>query len=455
MPSLWLSELVHQLPARLSGQDTEFRSVSTDTRTLKPGDLYVALTGPRFDGHEFVTQAEQKGAIAVLVSREVESHLPQLICIDTRLGLGRLAALWRDTVEAPVVAITGSNGKTTVKELVTAILAQRGPVLSTLGNLNNDIGMPLSLLRWQDECCAVLEMGANHPGEIGYLGQIARPDVALITNAGAAHLEGFGDLDGVARTKGEILGGLKHQGVGVLNADDPYFPLWREMLGERRMLSFGSSPKAHIRSDLDAAEMTWTPEGFHNRMQVIIQDSRFEVQIALAGRHNLMNALAAIAAAWALSCSVEQIQKGLAGATAVKGRLQILTGCNGCRLIDDSYNANPDSVEAAIEVLRSAPGQRYLVLGDLAELGEDARDLHGEIGRQARQAGLEHLYGLGSLSQAAVVGFGEGAKGFSTIDELLNELRQLPQPGDAVLVKGSRSAGMERVVQGLLHEGEG
>ncbi|MET0027491.1 MAG: UDP-N-acetylmuramoyl-tripeptide--D-alanyl-D-alanine ligase [Candidatus Thiodiazotropha sp.] len=455
MPSLWLSELMRQLPARLVGQDTEFRSVSTDSRSLNAGDLYVALTGPRFDGHEFVAQAEQKGALAVLVSREVETRLPQLVCADTRLGLGRLAAVWRDQFEAPMVAITGSNGKTTVKELISEILAQRGPVLSTRGNLNNDIGMPLTLLGWQDELSAVIEMGANHPGEIGYLSQIARPDVALITNAGEAHLEGFGDLNGVAHAKGEILGGLKHDGVGVLNADDPYFPLWREMLGERRMVSFGVSEKALVQSDLDAAEMTWTPRGFHNRMQVSIQDTRFDVEIALAGRHNLMNALAAIAAAWSLSCSVEQIQAGLSGVAAVKGRLQILIGAKGYRLIDDSYNANPNSVGAAIEVLRSAPGQRYLVLGDLAELGEEARELHGKIGRQARQAGLEHLYGLGSLSQAAVEGFGEGARGFSNIDDLINELRELPQPGDAVLVKGSRSAGMERVVQGLLHEGEG
>ncbi|MET0066325.1 MAG: UDP-N-acetylmuramoyl-tripeptide--D-alanyl-D-alanine ligase [Candidatus Thiodiazotropha sp.] len=454
MPSLRLSELVQPLPARLVGKDVAFGSVSTDTRSLNPGDLYVALSGPRFDGHAFVSEAESKGAVAVLVSREVETRLPQLVCADTRLGLGRLAGFWRESVDAPLVAITGSNGKTTVKELLTAILAQRGPVLATRGNLNNDIGMPLTLLRWQEEYCAVLEMGANHPGEIGYLSQIARPDVALITNAGAAHLEGFGDLDGVAHAKGEILGGLRHDGVAVLNADDPYFALWREMLGERRMVSFGVSPRALVQADLDAAEMTWTPQGFHNRMQVQVQETRFEVQLALVGRHNLMNALAAIAAAWALSCSVEQIQNGLVSTPAVRGRLQILAGRNGYRLIDDSYNANPNSVGAAIEVLRSAPGRRYLVLGDLAELGDEARMLHEKIGHQARQAGIEHLFTLGPLSRTAAEGFGDGARGFSDIDDLIAALRGLPQPGDAVLVKGSRSAGMERVVQGLLAEGE-
>ena len=437
------------------GEDVSFSSVSTDTRTLKPGDFYIALSGPRFDGHRFVEQAADKGAAAAMVTTRQACGIPQLQVADTRSGLGRLAGLWRDRFEVPVAAITGSNGKTTVKELLAAILRVRGPVLATQGNLNNDIGLPLTLLRLQDEQCAVVEMGANHPGEIGYLSQIARPDVALINNAGAAHLEGFGDLAGVARAKGEILGGLKPSGVAVLNADDDYFPLWREYTGERQMLSFGVSPRADVRSDLDQAGMRWTEQGFQNHMLVEHQGGDFEVRIALAGRHNLMNALAAIAAALALGCSVDEIQMGLASVGAVEGRLRLLNTPAGYRLIDDSYNANPDSVGAAIEVLRSAPGERYLVLGDLAELGAESCALHAEIGRRAKRAGVDHLYGLGSLSRHAAESFGTGGRAFSELDELVEALHEATRRGDAVLVKGSRSAGMDRVVQRLMAEGRG
>jgi UDP-N-acetylmuramoyl-tripeptide--D-alanyl-D-alanine ligase len=452
MNSLRLSEVAQALPASLIGEDVLFRSVSSDTRSLEQGDLYVALKGPRFDGHQFINQAIDKGAVAALVSEPVTCELPLLQVPDTRLGLGRLAGLWRDQFKVPVVAITGSNGKTTVKELLAAILATQGPVLATQGNLNNDIGMPLTLLQLQNEVCAVLEMGANHPGEIGYLSQIAHPDVALITNAGAAHLEGFGDLDGVAHAKGELLFGLKPRGIAVLNADDAYFPLWRTHAGERRMITFGQSSRAHVQGDLDGANMHWTEQGFQNRMEVHYENISFCIELALAGRHNLMNALAAIAAAFALSCSVEEIQQGLASACVVAGRLQVRVSACGYRLIDDSYNANPDSVGAAIEVLKCAPGQRYLVLGDLAELGEASPTLHQEIGRRAKEAGLEHLFSLGPLSRLAAESFGEGGKAFSELDELVSVLQDQPHADDAVLIKGSRSAGMDQVVQRLMND---
>ncbi|MCU7844353.1 MAG: UDP-N-acetylmuramoyl-tripeptide--D-alanyl-D-alanine ligase [Candidatus Thiodiazotropha sp. (ex Monitilora ramsayi)] len=453
MNCLSLSQVVESVQGVLSGSDATFCAVSTDTRSIERNDLFVALKGPNFNGHRFIPQAIEKGASAVMVSEPVNEAVPQIRVDDTRLGLGRLAAHWRDRFSIPMVAITGSNGKTTVKELTAAILRQRGDVLATLGNFNNDIGLPLTLLRLQDESFAVIEMGANHPGEIGYLTQIARPDVAVITNAGAAHLEGFGDLKGVAKAKGEILSGLNPLGVGVLNADDEFFPFWRKLLGERRMISFGASERAQVRADLDHCETQWSERGFSSRMTVFYHENSFEVELALAGRHNRLNALAAIAAALAMDCSVEQIQQGLASVMPVNGRLRARFSAGGLRLIDDTYNANPDSVAAAIDVLREAPGEQWLVLGDLAELGDDAEKMHAELGDQARQAGLNHLYTLGEMSRHAAERFGEGAKAFDRIEDLVEDLVSNAKAGDTLLIKGSRSAGMERVVQRLIDEG--
>ncbi len=455
MNSLHLSQVAPSLNGSWVGEDVGFSSVSTDSRTLKRNDLYVALKGPNFDGHEFIGQALEKGAVAVMVSLPQSQRVPQLRVADTRLGLGRLAGIWRDSFSVPLIAITGSNGKTTVKELLAAILRQRGRVLSTRGNLNNDIGLPLTLLRLQDERCVVVEMGANHPGEIGYLSRIAHPDVALITNAGAAHLEGFGDLPGVARAKGEILSGLKARGIGVLNADDDYFPLWRETLGERRLMSFGTSSNANVSCDLPQAQMRWTETGFYNQMQVSYRDETFNIRLALAGRHNLMNALAAIAGGLAMGCSGREIEQGLACVEPVTGRLQPRFSSAGYRLIDDTYNANPDSVAAAVDVLLSAPGEKILVLGDLAELGERAVELHNRLGADAKQAGLTRLYTLGELSRHAAEGFGSGARAFSGLDELVGALSGSIEPGDTLLVKGSRTAAMERVVDRLMNEGRG
>ncbi|MES9922707.1 MAG: UDP-N-acetylmuramoyl-tripeptide--D-alanyl-D-alanine ligase [Candidatus Thiodiazotropha endolucinida] len=455
MNALYLSQIAESLHGTRVGEDVRFSSVSTDSRTLAENDLYVALKGPNFDGHTFIGQAWDKGAVAVMVSDPQNPEIPQIQVSDTRIGLGRLAGAWRDFFAVPLIAITGSNGKTTVKELLAAILRQKGSVLATRGNLNNDIGLPLTLLRLQGEAYAVVEMGANHPGEIGYLSQIAHPDVALITNAGAAHLEGFGDLQGVARAKGEILSGLKPTGIAVLNADDDYFPLWRDLLGERRLISFGSSRHAAVHCDLSRAEMRWTESGYYNHMQVSYQAECFDVRLALAGQHNLMNALAAIAGALAMGCSGGDIERGLATVEPVAGRLQMRFTPAGYRLIDDTYNANPDSVEAAVDVLRSAPGERVLVLGDLAELGDQSVALHGQMGVKAKQAGLSRLYTLGELSRHAALSFGDGALAFSDLDELVGSLTSSLRQGDTLLVKGSRSAAMERVVDRLMNEGRG
>jgi UDP-N-acetylmuramoyl-tripeptide--D-alanyl-D-alanine ligase len=279
--------------------------------------------------------------------------------------------------------------------------------------------------------------------------------VALITNAGAAHLEGFGDLQGVARAKGEILSGLKPGGIAVLNADDDYFPLWRELLGDHKLFSFGSGKDAAVQCNLDRAEMRWTESGFYNHMQVAYQDERFDVKLALPGRHNLMNALAAIAGALAMGCSANEIEQGLASVKPVAGRLQMHLTPAGYRLIDDTYNANPNSVEAAVDVLCSAPGEQFLVLGDLAELGDQSIALHNQLGAKAKQAGLSHLYTLGELSRYAAEGFGDGALAFSELDDLIGTLAGSLQRGDTLLVKGSRSAAMERVVDRLMNEGRG
>jgi UDP-N-acetylmuramoyl-tripeptide--D-alanyl-D-alanine ligase len=443
-----LSEVADRLEAMHMGGDAAFDSVSTDTRTLEPGDLFVALTGPRFDGHDYLERARALGAPGFMVSRSHSLDMPTLMVADTGIGLGRLAALWRQASHAPLIAVTGSNGKTTVKEMIAAILSRRGRVLATRGNLNNEIGVPLTLLRLQQEDYAVVEMGANHPGEIGYLSRMARPDVALLINAGRSHLEGFGSVEGVARAKAEILEGLQEAGCFVFNADDTWSSLWREMAGNRRACTFGVERPADVRSRPEAIGISWDEQGFTTRFPVETPDGELEVELALAGRHNRMNALAAIAATQQADMDLEAIRLGLAELTPVKGRLQPVTGRNGVSLIDDSYNANPDSVAAAIEVLSSAPGRRFLVLGELAELGQGTRDFYRMLGEQAKRSGIDHLYAMEAAGPAAE-SFGSGGACFKTRDALIDDLDRLLRREDRVLIKGSRRAGMERVVEAL------
>ncbi len=453
MHSFPLSRAAEVLQADLIGGDGRFASVSTDTRTLAPGDLYVALRGPNFDGHEFVTQAAQKGAVGAMVERPLDLELSQLRVADTRTGLGVLAAAWRQDFSVPLVAVTGSNGKTTVKEMLAAILSCRGRVLATLGNLNNDIGMPLTLLRLQNEDYAVIELGASGPGEIEYLSHIARPDVVVLNNTGKAHLEGFGSVEGIARAKGEIISGLAARGVVVLNGDDRWAPLWRELAGGHRVLSFGMEAAADVSADPRQLTTLWNRQGFRCRFDMRTPEGEVTIELGLAGRHNLMNALAAAAAAMALGAGLEDIRRGLAGIRPVRGRLQTRTAGDGPRVIDDTYNANPDSVVAAIDVLVSAPGRRWLVLGDLAELGPESERLLGELGTRARAAGLDRLCTVGVISSAATRAFGPGAEHFATRQALVEGIRGYMGPDDYVLVKGSRSAAMELVVNALLENG--
>lgn len=448
MITLRLSDVVTELGAHVVGEDAAFSRVSTDTRTLQRGALFIALRGPRFDGHDYVAQAIEAGADAVVVDHEMPITASQLVVPDTRVALGQLAALWRLQSTAQVVAITGSNGKTTVKEMVTSILRQRGDVLSTQGNLNNDIGMPLTLLRLQDQSFAVIEMGANHPGEIDYLSKIAKPDVALLNNACRSHLEGFGTIDGVAKAKSEIVSGLSETGCFVFNADDNFAPFWEGVAGGHLISTFGVKQPADISSN-GVAELVWSDDEFKSQFTADTPVGKLDITLPLAGEHNRLNALAAIAAALQVGATGEDVVAGLAAMKPVKGRLQPRPTQSGVLLIDDSYNANPDSVAAAIDVLATAPGRRFLLLGELGELGAGTEGFYRELGVYAREAGIDRFYGVGAASMASDE-FGQGGVGFDSRELLIKTLQQELQSGDRVLVKGSRRAGMELIVNALV-----
>jgi len=388
-----------------------------------------------------------------LVDHALELDLPQCVTDDTRLGLGRLAAFWRDRFPGRVAAITGSNGKTTVKEMLAAILSQVGPTRATQGNLNNDIGMPLTLLSARDESFLVLEMGANHHGEIAYMTSIGRPDVALITNAGRAHLEGFGSVDGVAQAKGEIAQGLAANGVFVVPGDSSYTPLWRELAGSHQLLTFALEAPADLTAESGSIRVDWDEDGFRTRFTANHRGRELPLELRLAGIHNVRNALAAAAAALAMGVETDTVRTGLLSVAPVPGRLCPLR-CAGLRVIDDSYNANPDSIAAAVSVLQGLPGRRWLVLGDLRELGADSLALHREVGARARTAGLEGLATVGSQSAEASAAFGNGARHFDDQESLGAYLRETLGPDDVALVKGSRAARMEGIVKALCAEGE-
>jgi len=462
-----LSDCKSALQADLIGQDIHACGVSIDTRTLTRGDLYVAIQGENFNGHEFVAVAEEAGASAVLVHEKVDTDLPQLLVEDTVVALGRLASWWASRFDIPIIAITGSNGKTSVKEIITAILKQLGPVLSTKGNLNNEIGVPLTLLRMRSEhLYAIVEMGANHSGEIARLVQIAKPDVALVNNIGSAHLEGFGSTEGIARAKSEIFSGLTEHGYAIINADDAFADFLRESASHCNTRDFGLSAGADVQGVPGAGLIIETA------------GTSLSPNFPLSGDHNGMNALAAVAAVQCLDVQPASIVRGLERVRPIPGRLEKKAGANGSTLIDDSYNANPDSTRQAINVLSRYSGTRYLVLGDMAELGEEAESLHSTIGAYAKQCGIDALWTTGPLSSharrafsgaytassnvasseapASLVGAApmrdnkSGLGGHFTDQEALaHDLK--PQLGEnvTVLIKGSRGSKMERVVKAL------
>lgn len=419
---------------------------SIDSRALERGNLFVAIRGERFDGHDFVAAAGDAGAAAAMVSRELPVSLPQLVVGDTRVALGQLAAWWRRRLSLPLVGVTGSNGKTTVKELLAGILARRGAVLSTRGNLNNDLGVPLTLLQLgSSHHAAVVEMGANHAGEIAHLATLAGPDVGVVTNAGRAHLEGFGSLAGVARAKGEMFSGLPADGTAIINRDDAFYALWRDLAGERTVVTFGVDAGADVRP---AGDIETLPGG-GSAFVLVAPAGEIRVTLSLPGLHNVRNALAAAAAALAAGTSLSDVAGGLEAATAPPGRLQVHSA-PGLRVIDDTYNANPDSLGAALEVLMQQPGERWLVIGDMGELGESAGELHEAMGLQARHAGVARLYALGDLARRAAAGFGAGGSHFDSEAELLAALHADIHEDRTILVKGSRAMRMERVVKALL-----
>lgn len=449
MIAMRLTEAQEAVNGALSGADRPFSGCNTDSRSVKAGELFVALRGARHDGHDFIDAAFEKGAAAVMADRDAGGSRPLLRVKDTRQALGLLAARWRDKFTLPVVAVTGSNGKTTVKEMINAILSENAEVLATRGNLNNDIGAPLTLFRLnQRHGFAVIEMGANHPGEIGWLSRLARPTVALITQCAPAHLEGFGSVAGVARAKAEIYEGLAPEGVAVINRDDDYADLWWDATKANRRLAFGLGENAAV----TAVDVNADPERGQTRFTLRFNGAGTDIKLGLLGRHNVLNALAAAACCLALNVPLARIRAGLEKTRAVKGRLQPKQGLKGARLFDDAYNANPASLAAALETLRGLSGGAWLVLGDMGELGAGAAGFHRQAGERARAAGIQRLYGLGPLARQAVDGFGAGGRHFDRMDDLIETLRQELAPGVNLLVKGSRSMAMERAVEALTEQ---
>ncbi|HEY0862382.1 MAG TPA: UDP-N-acetylmuramoyl-tripeptide--D-alanyl-D-alanine ligase [Pseudoxanthomonas sp.] len=453
MKRLPLSLLAHWAGGELLGDDLVIGSLTNDTRTLVPGSLYVALRGERFDGHDFAYDASMRGAAAVLVDHAVKVDVPQVVVPDTLLALARIAAgLQRDRVEK-TVAITGSNGKTTVKTLVVSILQRAGVTYFNPGNRNNEIGLPLAVIDAPDDAdFAVYEMGAGKPGDIAYLTDIVAPEVALVNNIAAAHLERMGSLAGVAETKGAIYDALPADGTAVINADDAFAEYFASRVPDRRILRFGLEATA----DLTARDIRATADG--SDFVLVAPHGEVAVSLRLPGRHNVRNALAAAALAMACGVSLATIADGLSAAQPVAGRQVAHTLPNGAVVIDDSYNANPGSLIAAIETLVAASpqagGEGWLVLGDMRELGADEAALHADMGARAKAAGLRRLYTLGPLSAAAAAAFGEGARTFQDHASLAAALRADLRAGVRCLVKGSRGSAMDRIVAALLSTGE-
>ena len=452
-----IGDAAQAIGGRVYGAPARFTSVSTDSRSIEAGALFVALRGERFDAHGFIDAAKARGAAAAMVNEAsgLATRDPVIPCIaveDTRLALGRLAGHWRARFAIPLVAVAGSNGKTTVKEMIAAILrAHYGEeaTLATEGNLNNDIGLPLTLLRLRaTHRAGVIEIGMNHPGETAYLAGIARPSVALVNNAQREHQEFMQGVEEVAREHGAVFAALPANGVAVINADDPYAAYWRSLVRPQQVRDFGIERPAAVSgryalSDFGSDIALSAPEG----------SVKFRLQVA--GLHSVRNAVGAAAAATAAGTSLSMVAKGLSGFTAVQGRLQIKRGRGGAVIIDDTYNANPDSVRAAIEVLRGLPGRRILVLGDMGEVGEQGETFHREIGHRAAEAGIDELLAIGDQAAHAYTEFGSGGVWYAHIEGLLDDVAEKAVAGTTILVKGSRFMRMERVVAALIDEALG
>jgi UDP-N-acetylmuramoyl-tripeptide--D-alanyl-D-alanine ligase len=444
---MMLSEIAEAVSGRMVGTDVFCESVGSDSRYIAKNQLFVGIKGDRFDGNTYAVEAIKKGAAAVLVSDVNTQASPAVVVTDTRIALGQLAKHWRSKFKLPLVAVTGSNGKTTVKEMIAAILAiTNKSILATQGNLNNDIGMPMMLLKIRKEhVYAVIEMGMNHESEIRYLTNLAQPDVAIVNNAGTAHIGELGSREAIARAKGEVYEGLSDDGIAVINADDDFANYWKSLNATRKVISFGLSKEADVTATYQISD---------NLTQVKLKTPNGQIlfSFSVLGVHNIQNALAASAAAVALGISNADIAHALSHFTAVKGRLNRLQGLNGAILIDDTYNANPDSMKAAIDVLTSQKTTPLFVMGDMAELGTDAPLMHADIGIYAKQKGINQLFTFGELGELAAKAFGAKAQHFSSIEDLISSLKPLMHKGVTVLVKGSRFMQMERVVNQLLEK---
>jgi UDP-N-acetylmuramoyl-tripeptide--D-alanyl-D-alanine ligase len=436
---LQLSELAAHLGCAAPVVDSTFENIATDSRRVHHGTLFAALPGNNVDGHDFAASAVDLGATALLLSRPLDLDVPQLITDDVLLALGKLAAMLRLRLDPQVVGITGSNGKTTVKEMIASILRVDSTVLATQGNYNNELGVPLSLFGLTTKHqFAILEMGASNPGDISYLCEIAQPDTGLITNIGPAHLMGFGSEEGVALAKGEIYASLPAAGCAVFNADEPWMDLWKEMNGADHSLTFGCDSECDVQLvENGAGPILRIPGG------------AIELRLALPGRHNRLNAAAAAAIALSLGIESAAIEKGLEDVKPMPGRLNLIRTEAGWTVIDDTYNANPASLYSALQVLAQMQGTPWLVLGDMKELGDDSRKMHREVGEAARAMGVGRLFTTGELSSFTSQAFGEGAEHFDDRDELARVLCTSLRPGTTCLVKGSRSMGMEAIVEAI------
>jgi UDP-N-acetylmuramoyl-tripeptide--D-alanyl-D-alanine ligase len=451
-----LAEVALATGGVLRGEDVAISGVSTDSREALTGKLFVALRGERFDAHEFLAQAIEQGAAAALVERsenlDIPANFPLIVVKDTRLALGALSGWWRSRFSIPVIGVTGSNGKTTVKEMCAAILrswvAQSGGdcdagVLATKGNLNNDIGLPQMMLRLNtSHRAAVLEMGMNHPGEIRYLAGLASPTVAVVTNAQRAHLAGMGELSAVAEEKGCIYAALRKDGVAVINLDDLHASYWQQAAQGHRIVTFGLDDKA----DVSGSATTLL---FGSRVSLRTAQGEAEFELRVPGIHNVRNALASVAATLAAGVPLSAAIAGLETFAGAKGRLQVRAALNGGVLLDDTYNANPDSVRAGIDVLASAAGTKILVLGDMGEIGQMSAQYHDEIGGYAKSQGIDRLFALGESSALAARNFGSGGEHFGTVEELIEALKPALGKDVVVLVKGSRFMRMERVADAI------
>jgi UDP-N-acetylmuramoyl-tripeptide--D-alanyl-D-alanine ligase len=443
-----LSTLAALLRGQLIGPDLSYTSVNIDSRLIEPGALFVAIIGERFDGHDFITQAAERGAVAALVEKRISTQLPLILVPNTRKALEKLAENYRKKFAIPIIGLTGSCGKTTTKEMIRAILSEIGPVLASEKSFNNDIGVPLTLLKLTKQYrFAVIEMGANHLGEIACLTHITKPDIALITNIGPAHLEGFGSIENVAKAKSEIFLGLPAppHGIAVINADDSFAKSLQDLLAQHTVICFGISKHA----DFSAHDVQLDDKG-NAQFSLVTPKGQIAIHLPLPGKHNVSNALAAAAVASQVGASLNQIKTGLEKMPGILGRLTLLKSKTGAAILDDTYNANPNSVAAALQLLIHYPGRHFFVMGDMSELGDNATYYHRQIGQLAKELGIEHVYTCGKLTGLTAKTFGLGGEHFTNQEDLVNALKPELQKDVVVLIKGSRRSQMEKVVEALV-----